>query len=256
MNGEVFKNGNSKTVVWAAVALSVALILCALIIRSTIIKVKGFGQTLSVTGAAFKPITSDFAIWEVGFSASAPSVEAAFAKMKRDLELVKAFFKENGFGETAYRIGSVQVNRNFDQQGQPTGFTLVQSVTIELADVEKISRLAKQSSALVEKGVELNSQSMVGGWERSGGPNPRYIFTKLEDLKVELIKAATENARLRAEQLAQTTGKKVGAPVSARIGVFQIRPLHSQEVSDYGVNDMSSIEKEIVSTVNISFLIE
>jgi hypothetical protein len=71
-----------------------------------------------------------------------------------------------------------------------------------------------------------------------------------------MIRAATENAKLRAEQLAESTGKKVGAPRSARVGVFQIRPLHSQEVSGYGINDLSSIEKEIVCTVHISFMIE
>ena len=71
-----------------------------------------------------------------------------------------------------------------------------------------------------------------------------------------MIKAATENAKLRANQLAQTTGSDIGAPVSARIGVFQIRPQYSQEVSDYGINDMSSIDKEIVSTVSVAFRIE
>ena len=86
--------------------------------------------------------------------------------------------------------------------------------------------------------------------------SPRYIFTGLNPLKVEMIRAATENAKLRADQLARSTGRDVGAPVSARVGVFQIRPLHSQEVSDYGINDQSSIDKEIVCTVHINFLIE
>lgn len=71
-----------------------------------------------------------------------------------------------------------------------------------------------------------------------------------------MIKAATENAQLRARQLAESTGRRIGAPTSARVGVFQIRPRNSQEVSDYGVNDVTSIEKEIVCTVQATFLIE
>ena len=75
-------------------------------------------------------------------------------------------------------------------------------------------------------------------------------------MKLEMIKAATENAKLRAEQLANTTGKKVGSPQTAKVGVFQIRPSHSQDVSDYGINDVRSIDKEIACTVHISFLID
>ena len=70
-----------------------------------------------------------------------------------------------------------------------------------------------------------------------------------------MIKAATGNAKLRAEQLAGSTDMQVGAPRSASVGVFQIRPLRSQEVSDYGINDQSTIDKEIVCTVHINFQI-
>jgi len=71
-----------------------------------------------------------------------------------------------------------------------------------------------------------------------------------------MINAATENAKLRAEQLARTTDQSVGASTAARVGVFQIRSLHSQDVSSRGISDVTSIDKEIVSTVPIDSLIE
>ena len=43
---------------------------------------------------------------------------------------------------------------------------------------------------------------------------------------------------------------------SARMGVLQITPKFSNAVSDYGINDLSSIDKEIVGVVNASFQIE
>jgi uncharacterized protein len=167
-----------------------------------------------------------------------------YAKVKKDLVLLKAFMTENGFDEKAYEIGPVQVNRSYDREGKPAQFMLSQPVKLQLADVPRITELGKKASVLIEQGVELGMQ------------NIRYTYSKLEDVKIEMIKAATENAKLRAEQLAGTTGKKVGAPTSARVGVFQIRPVYSQEVSDYGMNDVTSIEKEIVCTVNIGFMVE
>ena len=115
---------------------------------------------------------------------------------------------------------------------------------IELGDVDRIDKLAREASTLIEKGVMMESRS------------PQYLFTGLDTLKVEMIRRATENATLRATQLAESTGRKIGPPTSASVGVFQIRPQHSQEVSGYGMSDVSSIDKEIVSTVHIEFLIE
>ena len=226
------------------IIIGLALILCAFIIRNTIISVKRTGQTVQVTGAAFKPISSDYAIWEAAIQTTSPDVASGYVKMKRDLDLTKAFLAENGFDEAKYEIGAIQVSQNYDRERQVSICNLRQQVKLALADVPRISKLGQQTSELLEKGVNLGYQ------------NIRYIYTKLEDAKIEMIKAATENAKLRAEQLASTTGKSIGAPTSARVGVFQIRPLHSQEVSDYGMNDVTSIEKEIVCTVSISFLID
>ncbi|HOK40981.1 MAG TPA: SIMPL domain-containing protein, partial [bacterium] len=84
----------------------------------------------------------------------------------------------------------------------------------------------------------------------------QYIYTKLEDIKLEMLKLATENAKMRATQIAGIVGKKIGMPISAESGVFQIRPRYSQEISDYGISDVSSIDKEIVTTVRVKFLFE
>jgi hypothetical protein len=224
--------------------IGISLILCAFVVRSTMIKVKGFGSTIQVTGAAFKPITSDFAIWEASIQTNAMDIAPGYVKMKKDLDLVKAFLAENGFAENQIEIGAVQVNQLYDREGRPSQYSLNQSVKVQLADVPRMSQLGIKASILLEKGVNLGFQ------------NVRYIYNKIEDAKIEMIKAATENAKLRAEQLANTAGKNIGAPTSARVGVFQIRPLHSQEVSDYGMNDVTSVEKEIVCTVQISFLID
>jgi hypothetical protein len=224
--------------------IGLSLIIGTIIVSSAIIKIRGYGQTISVTGAAFKPITSDYAMWEASLQTTSADLVAGYAKLKKDLEELRAFLKDQGFGENDYQLGTVQINKSSERPDRPASFTLVQTVRFESPDVARLTALSQQASALIEKGIELMSR------------NPRYLCTKLENLKIEMIKATTENARLRADQLAQTTGRKVGAPSAARVGVFQIRPLNSQEVSDYGMSDVTAIEKEIVCTVQISFLIE
>jgi len=236
--------GRGGAVFLASIIIGVALVVCTLLVSNTLVKVKGFGQTISVTGAAYKPITSDFGIWQATVTATATTLEAAYREVHRSMAVTEEFLQQRGFAADQYEIGSVQIMRDYNGDGEVIGFRLMQEVKIELPDVKRISRLAKEVSSLIEQGVEINSYQ------------PQYLFTGLDSLKLEMIKAATENATARAEQLAETTGRKVGAPTSARVGVFQIRPLHSQEVSSMGMSDVYSIDKEIVSTVHVSFLFE
>jgi hypothetical protein len=233
-----------KVVIIGCGLLGLALVISSLVVRSTIVKVKGYGRTIRVTGAAFEPIRSDYAVWEGFVNVTSSTLEDASAKMQRDLAQVHGFLGQRGFDSSQYDVGEVRINKNFGRERQLLGYTLRRRVRLELPDVDRVARLAKDASSLIEKGMEFESVS------------PRFLFTGLDTLKIEMIRRATENAKLRAQQLAETTGRAVGAPTSAGVGVFQIRPLHSQEVRGYGMNDVTSIEKEIMSTVHISFMIE
>ena len=55
------------------------------------------------------------------------------------------------------------------------GYVLSQSIKIESTDVEKVERISREVTELLNKGVQFYSQS------------PRYYYTKLADLKIELI---------------------------------------------------------------------
>ena len=49
---------------------------------------------------------------------------------------------------------------------------------------------------------------------------------------------------------------RVGKIRSAKMGVFQITPVDSNDVSDSGYNDLSSIEKKVTAVANVSFAIK
>ena len=237
-------SSNKTQYLIASMTIGAALIVCALIVSHTALKVKSLGQSISVTGAAFKPITSNYGIWSGTVSVTEPTLSVAYATITKDMQVARAFLNEEGYPDSSQKLSSVRIRRREDRNGTPLSYSLSQTITIASDDVTRIATLANNASGLIERGLELNSS------------NPRYLFTGLDSLKLQMIRAATENATLRAKQIAESTGRTVGSPVNARVGVFQIRPLHSQSVSARGISDASSIEKEIVSTVHMSFLIE
>ena len=71
-----------------------------------------------------------------------------------------------------------------------------------------------------------------------------------------MLARATENAKQRAENMAKATGNKIGVIRSARMGVLQITPGTSTDVSDMGINDTSSLDKKVTAVVTASFAIE
>ncbi|MBI4970275.1 MAG: SIMPL domain-containing protein, partial [Candidatus Omnitrophica bacterium] len=80
--------------------------------------------------------------------------------------------------------------------------------------------------------------------------------TGLGELKIEMLREATKDAKKRAEEIATSSGNKIGPIRSARMGVFQITPVNSYDTSDSGYNDTSSLEKRVTAVVKAEFAIQ
>jgi hypothetical protein len=82
--------------------------------------------------------------------------------------------------------------------------------------------MAAEISAVIEQGVELTAQE------------PDYYYTKLKDLKIELLKQATEDAYLRAQTISENAKSHVGGLMNANMGIFQITGQNSNEDYSWG----------------------
>jgi hypothetical protein len=123
-------------------------------------------------------------------------------------------------------------------------YDLSQTVTIRSNEIDKITEISRKATELLNEGVAFQSEA------------PQYLYTKLADIKVTMLAEATKDARKRAEMIAECAGSKLGGLKYADMGVMQITPLYSNEVSDYGVNDTYSLEKEITAVVHCKFEIK
>ncbi len=230
--------------------LALGLIVSALLIGRSFEKVKSAGQTITVKGYAERRIESDVASWSGNVSARAPRLTDAYTQLSRDVDKVFAWFAAQGVPRDKLTVSPVNTETQYGMtaDGRRTntveGYALNQQLSLESDDVALVSRLAGESSALIREGVEFRS------WE------PSYFYSKIEDMKIELLGEATRNARDRAAQLAENSGSRVGALRSARQGVFQITPVNSTMVSDYGTYDTRTIEKAIKAVVTVEYAID
>ena len=110
-----------------------------------------------------------------------------------------------------------------------------------MSDASRVTALARASTDLIRQGIAFESYP------------PEYLYTRLADLKVEMLALATRDARARALEMAKNSGSRIGRLRSARMGVLQITPQHSTAISDYGINDTSSLLKDVTAVVSVSF---
>lgn len=226
-------------------------------IASSIIFSKGFlsvtkfmREQITVTGSAQKDIQSDYAVWTGWFSRREIDMATAYKKLQDDLTAVKKYLAAKNVQETEILTPQIATETIYkkNEKGNNTneieGYKLTQSVEIRAKNVGKIAQISRESTELINSGIEFNSGS------------PEYFYTRLDELKVEMLAKATENAKLRAENMVKATGNRIGFMRSARMGVFQITPVNSTEISDWGMNDTSSLEKKVTAVVNASFSIE
>ena len=239
--------GKNKATPVAALMLSVALIISSIVVTGGFVKVKSLQNTLSVKGSAKKQIKSDFAVWTGSFSVQSPELSNAYGMLSESAKKVKAYLVENGIPEQDIVFSAI--NTSTYNEILPNGvytnriesYRLYQNVEINSNDIDKITQISRKSTELINEGVEFQSNY------------PQYFYTKLSDLKLEMIELAAQDSKQRAQKLLSVTGNKPGKLRSARLGVFQITPLYSNEVSDYGINDTTSIEKEITAVVSCEF---
>ncbi|MFA5012050.1 MAG: SIMPL domain-containing protein [Ignavibacteria bacterium] len=240
-----------------AVILAIGFIIAAFIISGTWRKVASSNVTIAVTGSASKEIKSDLGIWDGSFSNESPSMTDAYAKLLETNSKVKNYLVSFGFPEEKIVFSSINTTELYEQKsrgemylgesystGKVIGYRLTQNVSVESQEVEKIDRLSRTVTELINQGISINSNP------------PRFLYTKLSDLKIEMIGLAAQDAKTRAEQIAKATGNSVGDVRSSKTGVMQINAKNSTEVSDYGVNDVSSLEKTITAVVNVSFSLD
>ena len=230
-------------------ALSIALVFSSWIAARAILAVKQASDVFVVTGSAKRPITSDYILWRLSVSSQQPTARDAYRDLIQQTERIRAYLKEKQVPDDAITTNAIETMpipeiTNGQETGQILAYRLTQRFEIRAGDVARYTELSRQVTELIEEGISLVSEP------------PQYLYTQLDKLRVEMVAAATKDARARAEAIASSTGSRVGRVRDAKTGVFQITSRNSTDVSDSGIYDTSSIDKDITAVVSVTFGIE
>ncbi len=234
----------------AGVALAIGLVMSSLIFGWFYSRTKKSDEAIAVTGSARKRIKSDLVVWSAGITSEAAQLAEAYRQTTEAIPRVKQYLLSKGVSENQITVSSISSttlkkrDNDGNETSETTGYSLHQQVEVRSDDVDKIAQIARESTELINQGILLESNS------------PQYSYTKIGDVKIEMLGEAAKDAKVRAERIAESTNNKIGAVRSARMGVMQITAADSTEVSDAGISDTSSIDKDVTAVVNISFAVD
>lgn len=205
---------------------------------------------ISVTGLGSTDFVADLIVWNSSFSKKSTDLKSAYASLENDRNALKNYLVSKGIRENEIVFSSVNISKNFENSYDQnynvrsqvfTGYTLTQSVQIESKEVEKIENISRQVTELINSGVELYSNP------------PEYYYTKLAELKLKMIAEATKDAKLRAEQIAENAGAKLGDLKKSDMGVFQIIAQNSSEEYSWG-GSFNTASKKKTATITMKLV--
>jgi hypothetical protein len=244
MNGE-----NNKYWLNAGAVLAIGLVLSSAIFGWFYSKTKKSDEAITVTGSAKKRIKADLVVWSAGVSSQSPQLSEAYKQLSDSVPRIKQYLVAKGIPEEQMTVSAIATttlkkqNENGVETSEITGYSLQQRVEVRSNDVDKIAQIAREATELINQGILIESNA------------PQYYYTQIGDLKIEMLGEAAKDAKERAEKIAASTGNSIGPVRSARMGVLQITPADSTEVSDSGIYDTSTIDKDMTAVVNISFAV-
>ena len=244
----------AKTAWSGWLAIATGLILSTAIAAQSWVRVRLHrDRHIDVTGSAKRRIVSDLIQWQANISTEDKDRTAAYKALREHVARTLAYLRAQGVTDAELRVNSASTEEIIDTEYEgkgdsrierkiKKGFRTTQSIAVSSKDVAKIERVSREVTQLMESGVPVSSDP------------PSYYYTQLGTLKIEMLAEAAKDGRTRAERILQSTGgATLGRLRRADMGVININPANSTDVSNEGNSDASSLEKDILTIVHCSF---
>jgi hypothetical protein len=226
------------------IAIAVALVITGIVVANAIRDVKRARDTIQVTGSARDPIEADLARWNLIVSADAVQPQDAVRLLKKRVRAVRTFLRHGGLSNADVSeppVETYQISLRVAPKQRVPGFRLVQRFRVSTTDVDKVEGVAASTTDLLAQGIPVSTSGII------------YLATKLADARLRALKKAIADAHRRAETIVSGIGGHLGSVRSASLGVYQVVPRNSTAVSDYGINDTTSREKDVYAVVSVTF---
>ena len=226
------------------VAVAVGLVVTGFVVAGAVRDVKRARDTIRVTGSARQEISADLVHWSIAVNADAVRPQDAVRLLRTRSNAVRAFLRREGLPDDAVSLPPVQtigITMLIAPRHRVPAFRLVQRFRISSAAIDDVEKVAGATTDLLAEGIPVSTAPIS------------YLTTDLAEARLRALTKAIADAHRRAETIVKGIGGQLGSVRSADLGVYQVVPRNSTAISDYGINDTTSREKDVYAVVSVTF---
>ncbi len=234
--------GNQKfNIVFSSLLLAAGIAVAGFFISQTLYKSKVAINIAEVKGLAERRVNADTAYWLIEYTVTGKNrseIPDLYKQSENDQLKIVALLKSNGFSSEEIIPGVISYIkdefRDEDQNLVEEKHLLTGAIEIQTSQVHLVAKVRAKLNTLIAQGLDIKNNP------------PKYLFTKLNEIKPQMLKEATQNARLAAKEFAENAGVHVGGIRNARQGGFTVRDVVGQ---DYGDTDKIAKDVRVVTTI-------
>lgn len=210
-----------KPALLRTLVLAAGIALAGLLAGQGLVRARTVDRFVTVRGLAEREVRADLALWPLRVVAADNDLTRAQGQVRTSLQAVRQFLAQFGIDSTQTELQELQVTDALaNPWSQPervaNRYVVRQTLMVRTVELDQVIAASQRTGDLVAAGV------VVSSGEEYGGSGPTYLFTRLNDLKPQMIAEATAQARAAAEQFAADSESRLGGIRQAQQGVFQI----------------------------------
>lgn len=207
---------NGRNVIVAGIVVAIGLALGGHFIGSGLLAARATDRYVTVKGLAEREVAANLVIWPITYTVTADDLGTLQKRTDDGATKIRAFL-DDAFDDAEIVISPARVT---DRQAQGTmgqvrmeRYVAESTVSVRTPRIEAVRTAMERTGELVKQGVAL-----IRSYENT----TEYLYTSLEQIKPEMIREATQDARRAAQQFAEDSGSRVGGIRNAQQGYFSI----------------------------------
>lgn len=191
----------------------------AVTLKQAALEVKSFERTVNVKGLSEREYPADVVIWPIQFNAASNDLSALYQQMEVHAKKISTFLVARGIDRTELTVSAPTITDKSAQQYGAAAraefrYAALQTVTVYSTAINRVRELQTELSVLGKQGIVF-----TGG---DYNTQTEYLFTRLNDVKPEMIEEATRKAREVAQKFAKDSDSQLGKIRRASQGQFSI----------------------------------
>jgi hypothetical protein len=219
--------------------LCAGLIGLAHLATGAVMQVKALERSVTVKGLAEREVPADVAIWPIRFNEAGNELVPLYEAIQRQNALVIAFLREQGFEDAEISVSAPAITDRLAQTYAGAGelkfrYAATSTITVYSLNVDRVRSSMTRLVELGKRGVAIAGADYEA--------RTQFLFTGLNDIKPEMIEAATRNAREVAAKFAEDSDSRVGKIRRASQGQFSIQDRDSNTPHIKKVRVVSTVE--------------